>query len=335
MKTAVVILNYNGATMLRQFLPQVLQYSGDAQVVVADNASTDDSLQVLSREFPTVQVIVLSENYGFAEGYNRALAQVDAQYAVLLNNDVKVTEHWLDPLVEYLDAHPQVAACQPKIRSYRQPSYFEYAGACGGYMDRYGYPFCRGRILGEVEHDRGQYDTVQPVFWATGAALFIRLDVYRAVGGLDSRFFAHMEEIDLCWRLRSRGYQLVCIPQSTVFHVGGATLKKENPRKTFLNFRNNLLMLYKNLPQQELSYVMLVRGLLDYVACLQFLLKGDWKNAHAVIQARREYRCIKNQFTADRLQNLAATCVNSIPERHSFLLIWQFYALGKRKFSQF
>lgn len=334
MKTAVVILNYNGAAMLRQFLPQVLQYSGDAQVVVADNASTDDSLQVLSQEFPTVQVIVLSENYGFAEGYNRALAQVDAQYAVLLNNDVKVTEHWLQPLEEYLDAHPQVAACQPKIRSYRQPSYFEYAGACGGYMDKYGYPFCRGRILGSVEHDRGQYDTVQPVFWATGAALFIRLDVYRTVGGLDGRFFAHMEEIDLCWRLRSRGYQLACIPQSTVFHVGGATLKKENPRKTFLNFRNNLLMLYKNLPQQELSSVMLVRGLLDYVACLQFLLKGDWKNARAIIQARREYRRIKNRFTADRQQNLAATCVDSIPERHSFLLIWQFYALGKRKFSQ-
>ena len=275
-KIAVVILNWNGCEMLRSFLPSVVRYSKTegAKIYVADNGSTDASVDMLRQEFPDVHLIILKENLGFAEGYNLALQQVSAEYVMLLNSDVEVTEHWLVPLVSYMDAHPEVAACQPKIRSWRQKELFEYAGAAGGFIDRYGYPFCRGRIMSAVEKDNGQYDTVVPVFWATGAALFIRRKDYLDAGGLDGRFFAHMEEIDLCWRLRARGRMLVCVPQSTVYHVGGATLKKENPHKTFLNFRNNLVMLYKNLPQEELGPVMRVRAVLDYVAALSFLLKG-------------------------------------------------------------
>ena len=283
-KTAVVILNWNGEAMLRQFLPSVVTGSCEEATVVyvADNASTDDSCAVVEKEFPSVQLIRLDRNYGFAEGYNRALQQVEAEYVVLLNSDVEVTEGWLRDMVAYMDTHPDAAACQPKILSYRHRNMFEYAGASGGFMDRYGYPFCRGRVMDVVEEDKGQYEEIIPVFWATPAQINFLLEVYRKVGGLDARFFAHMEEIDLCWRLRSRGFQLVCVPSSTVYHVGGATLKKENPRKTFLNFRNNLLMLYKNLPEEELAPVMRVRTFLDYCAALVWLLKGDWGNVRAV-----------------------------------------------------
>lgn len=246
-KVSVVILNWNGAEMLRRFLPSVLAGSAGEgiEVCVADNGSSDDSCRMLEQEFPAVRLIRLDRNYGFADGYNKAFEQVDAEYAVLLNSDVEVSPGWLTPMVEYMDLHPDVAACQPKLLDWKQKDRFEYAGAAGGFIDRYGYPFCRGRIFEVVEKDEGQYDAPISVFWATGAALFVRLDKYREVGGLDGRFFAHMEEIDLCWRLRSRGYKLFCLPESKVWHVGGATLKKENPRKTFLNFRNNLLMLYK------------------------------------------------------------------------------------------
>ena len=219
MKVSVVILNWNGCGMLRTFLPSVIRYSeGEGiEVCVADNGSTDDSVDMLRREFPSVRTILLEQNHGFADGYNLALQQVDAEYVVLLNSDVEVTEHWLEPMIAYLDTHPEVAACQPKIRSQRQKEYFEYAGASGGFIDKYGYPFCRGRIMGVVEKDEGQYDMILPVFWATGAALFIRRADYLNVGRLDGRFFAHMEEIDLCWRLRSRGREIVCIPQSVVY----------------------------------------------------------------------------------------------------------------------
>lgn len=324
-KTAVVILNWNGEAMLRQFLPSVIASSCEEGTVVyvADNASTDGSCAVVEKEFPSVHLIRLDKNYGFAEGYNRALQQVEAEYVVLLNSDVEVTEGWLRDMVAYMDAHPDTAACQPKILSYRHRNMFEYAGASGGFMDRYGYPFCRGRVFDVVEEDRGQYDEVIPVFWATGAALMIRQEVYQKVGGLDGRFFAHMEEIDLCWRLRSQGFQLVCIPSSKVYHVGGATLKKENPRKTFLNFRNNLLMLYKNLPEEELAPVMRVRTFLDYCAALVWLLKGDWANVKAVCEARKEFHRLRPQFAADRRQNLANTVLNTIPERWGFSLIWQ------------
>lgn len=334
-KTAVVILNWNGEAMLRQFLPSVMSGSNEEGTVVyvADNASTDQSCEVVEKEFPSVRLIRLDQNYGFAEGYNRALAQVEAEYVVLLNSDVEVTRGWLQDMVAYMDTHPEVAACQPKILSYRHRNLFEYAGASGGFMDHYGYPFCRGRVLETVEEDKGQYEKIVPVFWATGAALLIRLEVYRKVGGLDARFFAHMEEIDLCWRLRSRGYQLVCIPSSKVYHVGGATLKKENPRKTFLNFRNNLLMLYKNLPEEELAPVMRVRTLLDYCAALVWLLKGDWANVKAVREARREFHRLRPQFAADRRQNLEKTVLKRIPERYTFSLIWQAKIKGRTTYS--
>lgn len=335
-KIAVVILNWNGCEMLRSFLPSVVRCSetDGAVVYVADNGSTDASVEMLRREFPTVHLIILEENHGFADGYNLALQQVSAEYVVLLNSDVEVTKHWLSPLVAYMDAHPEVAACQPKIRSWRQKELFEYAGAAGGFIDRYGYPFCRGRIMGEVEVDKGQYDTVIPVFWATGAALFIRLKDYRDAGGLDGRFFAHMEEIDLCWRLRARGRLLVCIPQSVVYHVGGATLKKENPRKTFLNFRNNLVMLYKNLPQAELASVMRVRAILDYVAVLSFFLKGQIPNALAVLRARRAYHSLRSSYAAAREENLEKTSLPVIPERTKNSILAQFYLHGKKFFSQ-
>ena len=335
-KVAIVILNWNGSEMLQKFLPSVLQYAETDEgivVYVADNGSTDESVVLLREQFPSVKLLLLNENYGFAEGYNRALQQVEAEYVVLLNSDVEVTDSWLTPLIAYMDAHPEVAACQPKIRSWYANDMFEYAGASGGFLDKYGYPYCRGRIMQVVEKDNGQYDEIIPVFWATGAALFIRLEDYRAVGGLDGQFFAHMEEIDLCWRLRARGRGIVCIPQSVVYHVGGGTLKKENPHKTFLNFRNNLVMLYKNLPEKDLSHTLRVRAFLDYLAALSFMLKGQVSNAKAVIRARKEYLRIRAGFSDARSENLRKTTVSSIPEQIKKSILVQFYLKRKRVFS--
>ena len=336
MKISVVILNWNGVGMLQRFLPRVQEYSkGEGvEICVADNGSSDESVAWLETRCTDVRLIKFDKNHGFADGYNKALEQVEAEYAVLLNSDVEVTPHWLEPLAEYMDAHPDVAACQPKIRSERNKEYFEYAGAAGGYLDKYGYPFCRGRIFEVVEKDLGQYDTVQPIFWATGAALFIRLKDYREAGGLDGRFFAHMEEIDLCWRLRSRGRRIVCIPQSVVYHVGAATLKKENPRKTFLNFRNNLLMLYKNLPEKDLKHVMFVRGVLDRVAALVFLLKGEKAAAKAVLQARKEFKRIRPDFDSSRKENLEKAVADAIPEKVAYSILWKFHACGKKFYSK-
>lgn len=297
MRCSVVILNWNGAEMMRRYLPSVVQHTdGEAiEVVVADNGSTDESLRVLREEFPSVRVIILDKNYGFAEGYNRAIAQIDSEYTVLLNSDVEVTAGWLNPLLSYMDSHPQTAACQPKILSWtskeagERPVRFEHAGAAGGMMDALGYPFCRGRVMSKVETDDGQYDSIVPVFWTSGAAMCVRTAVYQETGGLDASFFAHMEEIDLCWRMQCRGYELVCVPQSVVYHLGGGSLNYESPRKTYLNFRNNLLMLYKNLPGCRLAAVLLCRLLLDYAAAVQFLLKGQGKNALSVVQARRDF----------------------------------------------
>ena len=272
-KISIVILNWNGKEMLSKYLPSVLQYSRDvATVYVADNASTDDSLTLLREHFPEVKLIVLEKNWGFAEGYNQALRQIESEYYLLLNSDIEVTHHWLTPLVEYLDAHSDVAACQPKLLSVVDKDCFEYAGACGGYLDRLGYPFCRGRVFDIVECDNGQYDYPSEIHWATGAALMVRSKDFWDVQGFDGRFFAHNEEIDLCWRLRIRGRKIMCIPESYVYHVGGGTLPKSNPMKTFLNFRNNLTMLYKCLPEDELKPVMRWRWWLDYLAAWEMLL---------------------------------------------------------------
>lgn len=340
MKVAVVILNWNGEQMLRDFLPSVVAHSvlpeslGEAVVYVADNGSTDHSLRLLADSFPSVRTIAFSQNYGFADGYNKAFEPIDAEYAILLNSDVEVTPGWLHPLVQYMDAHPQVAACQPKLMAYHQKDAFEYAGAMGGFIDCYGYPYCRGRIFDTVEKDHGQYDADVPLLWATGACLMVRLDVYKEVGGLDGRFFAHMEEIDLCWRLRCRGYEVRSVASSVVYHVGGATLNAGHPRKTFLNFRNNLLMLYKNLPAGKLRSVLFVRALLDYVAAAMFMLKGEWGSAKAVFRARREYRKLKREFRASREENLHKAVTMDVAERTPFSILWKYHVCGCKTFDK-
>lgn len=305
MRCSIVILNWNGADMLRQYLPSVVRYCPeDCEVVVADNGSTDSSLQVLQEEFGSVRLIRLDQNYGFAEGYNRALEEIDSAYTVLLNSDVEVTDGWLTPILNYMQEHRDIAAAMPKILADKQRDTFEHAGAAGGYLDILGYPYCRGRVLSRVEKDHGQYDTIADIFWATGACLVCRTAVYKAVGGLDKDFFAHMEEIDFCWRLGARGYRLVCLPECKVYHLGGGSLSYDNPRKTFLNFRNNLLMLYKNLPLRRLIWLMPMRLLLDYVAAVQFLLKGQTGSFKAVFQARRAYHQMKPQMRPKRQDNL-------------------------------
>ncbi len=334
MRCAVVILNWNGLQMLQRFMPSVLACSPEAEVVVADNGSSDGSMAWLEREYPQVRRLALGRNYGFAEGYNQALARVDAEYYVLLNNDVEVTEGWLGTLLSYMDLHPEVAACQPKLRCQWSRQDFEYAGACGGFIDSLGYPYCRGRLMGTVERDEGQYDTVLPVLWATGAALLIRSADYHQAGGLDGRFFAHQEEIDLCWRLRSRGRGVVCVPQSVVYHLGGGTLPVDSPRKTFLNFRNNLLLLYKNLPPERLSAVMRWRLWLDALASLKFLITGHLGSFRAVWQGRRAFRRMRPIFEADRRRNLSLTVLSPVPEQGTFSLLWQYYIRGRRRWGE-
>jgi len=334
-KLAIVILNWNGRKMLASYLPSVMQYSKDEAVVyVADNASTDGSLEMLREHFPDVRLIELEKNWGFAEGYNKALARIEAEYYLLLNSDIEVTHYWLTPMIELFDSHRDIAACQPKLLSIFDRDAFEYAGACGGFLDRFGYPFCRGRVFETVERDNGQYDYTSDVLWATGAALMIRSKDYWDAGGLDGRFFAHNEEIDLCWRLRIRGRRVVCLPDSYVYHVGGGTLPKSNPMKTFLNFRNNLTMLYKCLPEAELKPVMRWRWWLDYLAAWEMLILkrnvGDFK---AVYRARRAFKKWRNDFDADRKAIQACRATKEIPEQRMFSLLWQYYVKGRKTFS--
>lgn len=307
-KVSIIILNWNGSKLLRKYLPSVVKYTdGDiADVIVADNGSTDESLQILREEFPTVRVIAFDQNHGFAKGYNLAISHIDTPYCLLLNDDVRVTEHWLEPMLEYMEAHPEVGAMQPKLLSDRCQQSFEYAGACGGFLDRFGYPFCRGRIFDTTENDHGQYDDVAKIMWATGACLMMRTDVYSKAGGLDELFFAHMEEIDLCWRVRNLGYDIVCLPQSRVYHYGGGSLAMGNPRKTKLNFRNSLLMLYKNLPLSRRRSVIVKRLLLDGVAAINFLLHGEVMQVKAIWDAHREasamYRSTYRHLAGNKTQ---------------------------------
>ena len=333
-KVAIVILNWNGRKMMEQYLPSVIAHSQGATIYVADNASTDDSLEWLHIYNNKVKTILLDQNYGFADGYNRALKQVEAEYYVLLNSDVEVTPHWLEPLIDYMDTHSDVAACQPKLLSFVDKTKFEYAGAAGGFIDRFGYPFCRGRLFDTVEADNGQYDTKEEVLWATGACLLIRSTDYWKADGLDGRFFAHNEEIDLCWRLRIMGRKIVCLPDSVVCHLGGGTLPKGNPRKTFLNFRNNLTMLYKCLPDKDLQYVMRWRWVLDYLAAWQTLILnrnyGDFK---AIYQARKAFKKWRKDFEDDRRRIQTERKETEIPERKKYSLLWQYYAKGKKHFS--
>lgn len=293
-KTAVIILNWNGAQMLRTYLPSVIAHTKGAEIIVADNGSTDDSLEVLHKEFPSVKTIVLDINYGFAEGYNKAIEQVESEYVVLLNSDVEVTEGWLSPLLDYMTVHPEVVAVQPKIRAWRERDRFEHAGAAGGFLSWLGYPYCRGRRFGRVVQDHGQYDTIAEIDWTTGACMCVRTSIYKECGGLDAAFFAHQEEIDLCWRMRNKGWKLACIPQSVVYHLGGGSLSYDNPRKTFLNFRNNLLMIYKN---RSFPWIVLsLRFFLDYAAAAMFLATGKKGSAKAVYEARKEYKRMRKNY---------------------------------------
>ena len=297
---AVIILNWNGEALLREFLPKVIATTDStlADVIVADNGSTDGSVSLLEQEFPQVKLLKFTENYGFAEGYNRAIEQTKYKYTILLNSDVATSDNWLAPLYEYMEAHLEVGACQPKLLSYRDPEMFEYAGASGGFIDKNGYPYCRGRLFATVEKDNHQYDDIISVFWATGAALMVRSEVYLSVGGLDKDFFAHMEEIDLCWRILLAGYDIKVIPQSVAYHLGGGSLPASNPRKTYLNFRNNLLLLHKNLPDSTRSRKLFVRRLYDTIAWAKFMMTFDFKNANAILKAHNDFRRMRRAYTS-------------------------------------
>jgi len=302
-KIAIVILNWNGIEFLKKFLPDVIRFSSDiARIVVADNASSDGSLQYLKENFPQIDTIVLDKNYGFTGGYNLALKQVKEEYYLLLNSDVDVSEGWLQPLFEFMEFHPKAAACQPKIRSFQDRHLLEHAGAVGGYIDYLGYPFCRGRIYNSLEEDLGQYDSIQRVFWATGACLMIRSKVFHDHKGFDDDFFAHMEEIELCWRIQQSGWEIYVVPESVVYHVGGGTLPKINPRKTYYNFRNNLLMLLKNLPGHQLIWKMPLRLFLDVIAAVKFLFDGDYKDTLAVLKAHVGFYKLSLKFLSKRSQ---------------------------------
>jgi GT2 family glycosyltransferase len=286
LKTAVVILNWNGRKFLEKFLAGVIACSGnDAEIVIADNNSGDDSIEFMRQTYPGIRVIQLDKNHGFAQGYNLALKQVQADIYILLNSDIEVTENWIRPVLNLMQTDSSIAACQPKIRSFKEPEKFEYAGAAGGFIDKYGYPFCQGRLFQSIENDQGQYDRAREVFWATGACMFVRSEVFHQLGGFDDDFFAHMEEIDFCWRAKNLGYKVMYCPGSTIFHIGGGTLHKKNPKKTYLNIRNNIIMLYKNLEPERLHRVLAARMVLDYVAAVKFLFDGGFRDMAAVIQA--------------------------------------------------
>lgn len=290
-KTAVVILNWNGLKYLRMFFPDVVRQTADAdtEIVVADNGSTDGSPEWINSNYKEIKLIRLEKNHGFAEGYNLALEQIAARYFVLLNSDIEVTEGWLKPLVSFLDCNPDVASCQPKILSWHRKDHFEYAGAAGGFLDRFGYPLCRGRILSVVEKDTGQYNFRSDIFWSTGACMVVRSEAWKKCGGFDPDFFAHMEEIDLCWRFHKAGYRVAFVPASKVYHVGGGSLPYNSPFKTYLNFRNSLFLLYKNLPDRDLKQILLKRKILDGIAAIFFLVKGQFSSSWYVFKAHIDY----------------------------------------------
>ena len=327
-KTAVVILNYNGVDYLQQFLPSVIEYSGDCQIVVIDNNSSDSSIEFLDKNYPAIQIVPLMENFGFSGGYNRGLEQVQADNFILLNSDVEVTPQWALEIIRFMNAHPEVAIGQPKILSYQHRDRFDYAGAAGGFLDLLGYPFCRGRIFNHLEKDKGQYDDDRLIFWASGACFFIRASVFRDMGGFDEDFFAHMEEIDLCWRCHRAGYKTAFIGRSKVYHLGGGTLKDTNPYKTYLNFRNGMQLLVKNCSIFELIWKIPLRSVLDLIACLRFLIQGSLEHSTAVLKA--EWHFIgrlpstwakRNRFRAPFSSNL-----------FKILIVWQYFIRGKRTF---
>jgi GT2 family glycosyltransferase len=321
---------------MQRFLPSVISYSSYdwVEIVVADNGSTDNSREVIEKEFPSVRYLQLDRNYGFAEGYNRALQQIEADYYLLLNSDVEVTENWLKPMLNLMQSDQKIGACQPKILQLDHPEKFEYAGASGGFIDRFGYPFCRGRILNVQEIDEGQYDTPISIFWASGAAVLIRASVWKELEGFDVDFYAHMEEIDLCWRMKNIGYKVAVCPQSTVYHLGGGSLSYGNPVKIYLNFRNNLYLLFKNLPKGKLFPVLLARMILDGIAALQFLLTGQVKAFQKVFAAHNTFHSNFFRLIAKRKKLLQNTQPVLHAEMYSGSIVWDFFILKKKKFSE-
>ncbi|MFN8345579.1 MAG: glycosyltransferase family 2 protein [Spirosomataceae bacterium] len=338
-KVAIVILNYNGRNFLEKFLPSVIRHSPAGTIYVADSASTDDSVSWMRTNYPYIHLLPLNKNQGYAGGYNLALAEIRAEYYVLLNSDVEVTEDWLEPLLQLLDNNPKIAACQPKLLAFHDKTQFEYAGAAGGFMDWLGYAYCRGRIFNHCETDRGQYDTTVPVFWASGACFVIRAELFHKMGGFDSDFFAHMEEIDLCWRLHLAGYDVYCCPQSAVYHVGGGTLPPSSPFKTYLNYRNSLAMLYKNLPTHSRWKIIFLRLVLDGISAVRFLPKGQWRDIWAIIRAHFSfYARLGGSLPAKRKKIIRE--IGPIKELQSLpispkSIIWAYFAEGRKTFDSF
>ena len=339
-KVAVVILSWNGRKFLEQFLPSVVATTyANADIYVADNFSTDDSVAFVKEHFPTVNVIALPENYGFPGGYNVALREVKADYYVLLNQDVEVTPGWIEPVIALMLSKPDCGAAQPKLRAFLNKKEFEYAGGAGGYMDAFGYPFCKGRLFDVMEEDQGQYDAPAEIFWASGAAMFIKANLYHELGGLDEYFFAHMEEIDLCWRLKNAGYSIWYCPDSIVYHVGGGSLPQGNPKKTYLNFRNNLILLYKNLPVGKVWPILIARFFLDFAALLRSLVSGNSADAAAISRAHRHFVSNLSWFRKRRIAddaNLRKLSIGAQNQKGTYKgsIVWQFFAAGKKKFSE-
>jgi GT2 family glycosyltransferase len=334
-QAAVIILNYNGAHFLKQFLPSVVQYSQGHRIIIADNGSTDDSLDLLRKHFPEVEIMAFDKNYGFAHGYDKALQQVENTYSILLNSDVEVTENWIEPVIRLMESNTLIAACQPKIKDYFRKDYFEHAGAAGGFIDMLGYPFCRGRILNHLEKDKGQYDDTQEIFWATGACFFVRTRIFNELGGFDASLQAHMEEIDLCWRMHKAGYKLFYSPESTVYHVGGGTMPASNSRKTYLNFRNSTVVLYKNARSSWLWCKVATKLALDLLAACMFLGKGKYQDSRAVLTSVIHFFIYYRQWKAGRAQAQSLPSKGEISTIYSGIMVIDYYILGKKYFGEF
>lgn len=334
MKTAVVILNYNGKKYLEKFLPSVISHSSnEAEIIIADNQSTDDSLIFLKENYPQVRVIRNSENGGFAKGYNDALKHVDAEYFILLNSDIEVTENWIAPIINLLDSDRSIAAAQPKILSFKNRNQFEHAGACGGFLDKYSYPFCRGRIFNIIEDDRSQYDDAREIFWATGAALFVRAELFRGENGFSEYFFAHMEEIDLCWRLKNKGHKIFVVPESKVYHVGGGTLDYMSPFKTYLNFRNNLFLIYRNKNKVNMFSYLIQRLTLDGLAGLKFISERKFKHCYQILRAHLHFYQALPRLKRERAELMKNPMKSNEKGMYEGSVVFDFFRGGKRHFS--
>lgn len=335
-KVAIVILNWNGENFLKEFLPSVIKYSkiNNTKIIIADNASSDNSIEFLNKHYPDIQIIKLDKNYGFAGGYNMSLKQIDAEYYILLNSDVEVSENWISPIINLMDKETNIAACMPKILSYSNKNSYEYAGAAGGFIDKYGYPFCRGRILSSIENNNIKYNNTKEIFWATGACMFIKSANFHEVNGFDTDFFAHMEEIDLCWRLKNRGYKIMYSHESTIYHVGGGTLPNDNPFKLYLNYRNNLFLLYKNLEPRKLLHTLFIRLLLDGISSIIYLIQLKPKNFYAVLKAHIGFYKSLSKLKQKRKTLLSNNLIFNHKEIYKHSIISDFIIKKKKYFSE-